>query len=248
MVEMTKPHRKYSNPPIQEAVCEIHPVLQKPLNREEIDRMGPIWKKDYPHQQTVEEKALRVEIALGKSQTSEEIVGHKLFAKSEDGKNIVQLASSLFAVNRLPPYGGWEETFRDIILQRFNEAHSLLGFRAISRINLRYINRIELPEATLIWKQWFTTSLPIPSVLPGEPLFFQSHTQLPLKDGLLANINFGILPGAKIPTVMLDIDVVWQGDVPIGELPSMLDKVHSPHNLIFESYLTDNLRTVFKPI
>lgn len=245
---MTNPRRKYRNPPIQEAVCEVHPVLPKPLSKEEIDRMGPIWKKDYPHQQTVEEKALRVEIALGKSKTSEEIVGHKLFAKSEDGKNIVQLASSLFAVNRLPPYGGWEETFRDIILKRFKEAQALLGFSAISRINLRYINRIELPEAALTWKQWFATSPPIPSVLPGEPLFFQSHTQLPLDDGLLAIINFGTLPGTKTPVVMLDIDVVWQGNVLIGELPSMLDKVHSPHNLIFESYLTENLRAVFKPI
>lgn len=226
----------------------MHFILPKALSKEEIGGMASSWKKDYPQQQIVEEKALRLEITLGKSMTSEEILGHKLLARSDDGKDIVQLGAALLAVNRLPPYAGWEETFRSVILKRFEEAFSTFKFIGISRLNLRYINRIELPESPLVWKHWFTTAPPIPTMLPGEPQFFQSQTQLPLTDGLVATINFSTLPQTPKPIVMLDIDVVWQRKMSIEELPSALDKVHLPHNVIFESYLTDSLRAVFDPI
>jgi len=248
MPEATDPRRKYRNPPIQEAVCEVHFVHPKPLSQQEITQMGEHWKKDYPQQQVVEEKALRLEIALGKSQTSEEVLGHKLLARSNDGKDIVQLGASLLAVNRLPPYAGWEETFREVIQQRFREAFSVFGFSAISRLNLRYINRIEVPESPLVWRRWFMTAPPIPVSLAGEPQFFQSQTQLPLVDDLVATINFSTIPGASKPIVMLDIDVLWQGKIPIEGLASALDKVHLPHNVLFESYLTDSLRAVFDPL
>jgi len=240
--------QKYKNPPIQEAVCEIHLALPKPLTPEEINKIGPVWKAAYPNQQSVEEKVLRVEIALGSSKTSEEAVGRKLVARSAEGLDLCQLAPSLLAVNRLPPYAGWEESFRSTIIDRFQEAHSILGFGGISNVVLRYINRIEVPESPIVWDKWFKAGPPIPSSLAGDPQVFQSHTQLQLDQGMTALINFGVLQGVAAPTVMLDIAVVFGANVPIKDLRSTLDKVHSPHNVLFESYLTDSLRSIFHPL
>jgi len=240
--------QKYKNPPIQEAVCEIHLALPNPLTPEEISKIGPVWKAAYPNQQSVEEKVLRVEIALGSSKTSEEPAGRKLVARSADGRDIAQMAPLLLAVNRLPPYAGWDESFRSTIIERFGEAHSIFGFGGISNVVLRYINRIELPEAPIVWDKWFKAGPPLPKSLDGDPQIFQSHSQLQLSGGMTALINFGVLQGAPIPIVMLDISVVFGATVPIEDLRSTLDKVHFPHNVLFESYLTDSLRSIFHPI
>ncbi|HSY53065.1 MAG TPA: hypothetical protein VK785_01390, partial [Opitutaceae bacterium] len=68
--------------------------------------------------------------------------------------------------------------------------------------------------------------------------------------GLGAAVNFGIYPQMPVRTseVLLDITVVWTGVAPAEELPSLLDKVHFPHNVIFESFIQDSLRAVFVPI
>ena len=43
------------------------------------------------------------------------------------------------AVNQLKPYPGWEEAFRDTIMDRVGEVQSELGPMAIARTGLRYI-------------------------------------------------------------------------------------------------------------
>ena len=51
---------------------------------------------------------------------------------------------------------------------------------------------------------------------------------------------------SELSFVILDLDVIWQ-DQPIrsAELPRLLERIHGPHRLAFEAYITDKLRERF---
>src|SRR5262245_24540893 len=110
---MTKPDRNYRNPPIQEAICEIHYELSEQLAFGRIELFKPICSANYPYQKTVQEKRVDFHLSPEGLQTKEGNLGHRLICKSADGKRLVQLSGLFVVINQLSPYPGWEEMFRD---------------------------------------------------------------------------------------------------------------------------------------
>jgi len=237
---------KYKRPPIQEAVCEIHFKLPQPFDKEALLKLQPFWQELYPQQDVVAGRELELRLTLDKMDATQKESGHKLIMRSADGKNIAQLGPTFLAVNRVDPYLGWEESFRDTILQRFNEVQKVFPFEIIQRIGLRYINRIDFPESPLKWKDWFALALPVPEELQpvGE---FQSHARSLLDHNLLCDINLGTLPMPKknVTSVILDIDVNSLSEIPAASLAEGLERVHVPHRQLFEAYLLDKTRKLF---
>ena len=163
---MTKPDGKYLNPPIQEAICEIHFELSEPLTLQKIESLKPMWSTSYPDQKIVQERRVDFHLSPEGLQTKEGNLGHRLICKSADGKRLVQLSGLFIATNQLSPYPGWEELFRDTILERFEDLRKAIGPSKFKRVGLRYINRIDVPQVPLVWGDWFKLKLPAPS-LPG---------------------------------------------------------------------------------
>ena len=245
---MTKPDRNYRNPPIQEAICEIHFELSEPLALGRIELLKPIWSAKYPDQKTVQEKRVDFHLSPEGLQTKEGNLGHRLICKYADGKRLVQLSGLFVAINQLTPYPGWEEMFRDTILDRFGDLQNALGLLGFKRVGLRYINRIDVPQVPLVWSDWFKIKLPTPS-LPG---FKQREWQMQFHQELTQDrrfiINLAALPPieAKVSPVMLDLDLIWQGEPKEPtELPEILEHVHGPHRLVFEAYLSNKIRKLF---
>jgi uncharacterized protein (TIGR04255 family) len=90
---------KYTNPPIQEAVFEVHFAIDQPLSKETLEKLQPVWQKSYPVQKIVEEKNLNLRLDPDGVKTDQQILGHRLVCRSNDGKRLVQLSSSFLAVN-----------------------------------------------------------------------------------------------------------------------------------------------------
>src|SRR4051794_36488673 len=107
---------KYPNPPIQEAICEIHFSVQEPLPQEQLEQLKEVWAAEYPNQKLAEENSLKVEVGPERVQVDHNPMGHRLVCRSEDGTRLVQLSGRFLAVNQLRPYPGWEEGFRDAII------------------------------------------------------------------------------------------------------------------------------------
>lgn len=240
---------KYPNPPIQEAICEVHFDLPSPLSKEQMGRLKPIWEKEYPDQKLVEEKNLSFQISQEEiTPPSWQTLGHRLICRSGDGKRLVQLSGFFLAINQLKPYPGWEESFRQIILKRASEFQDVLGLMKFKRVGLRYINRIDVPEKPLDWEKWVAIEFPIPKELGLSCRVFQMHFQNELSEGRRLIVNLVTLPptAASISSLILDLDLIWEGTP--AELPSLekyLELVHGPHRLAFENYLTDNTRKLF---
>ncbi len=238
---------KYPNPPIQEAICEIHFALPAPLGQEAISRIQPRWRHLYPAQEIVAERTVQFHLSVDRMQTDSRETGHKLIARSEDKQKLAQLGPAFLVVNRLRRYVGWEEEFRDTILERFGEVQAEYGIHSVQRIGLRYINKIDLPEATPRWGDWFKIPLPVPSHLGVQGGVFQTHFRQSLTEETECILNFGTLapPPQNLAPVMLDIDVVWRGQITASEVASKLEAVHDPHRELFEAYLLDSTRKLF---
>jgi len=240
----TKPKVRYGRPPIQEAICEVHFASANPLAPEQIEQIKPVWRSGYPNQQLVTEKTLELHLGVDKVDTQSRNVGHKLIARSEDGKNLAQLGPKFLAVNRLDPYLGWEEAFRGTIETRAREVVQIFGFERMERIGLRYINKIGVPEKPVRWADWFAITLPVPRSLGEAGGAFQFHFEQQLSPGIQGIINFLTLPPQREAgtSVILDIDVIWRGNEPWSQLGAILEAVHNPHRDLFESYLLDKTR------
>jgi uncharacterized protein (TIGR04255 family) len=245
---MSKAETNYRNPPIQEAICEIHFELSEPLKLQKIELLKPTWLESYPDQKTVQERRVDFHLSSEGLQTREGNLGHRLICKSADGKRLVQLSGLFVAINQLSPYPGWEEVFRDTILARFGDLQNAIGPLRFKRVGLRYINRIDVPQVPLVWNDWFKLKLPAPS-LPG---FKQREWQMQFHQELTAGrrfiINLAALPPreGKFSPVMLDLDLVWEAAAQeSGKLPEILEHVHGPHRLVFEAYLSNKVRKLF---
>ncbi|MEX0806766.1 MAG: TIGR04255 family protein [Candidatus Binatia bacterium] len=245
---MTKPDRNYLNPPIQEAICEIHFNQSEPLTLQKIESLKPIWSASYPDQKVVQERRVDFHLSPEGLQTKEGNLGHRLICKSADGKRLVQLSGLFIATNQLSPYPGWEELFRDTILERFEDLQKAIGPLKFKRVGLRYINRIDVPQVPLVWADWFKLTLPAPS-LPGfKQREFQMQFHQELTEDRRFVINLAALPArdGKVSPVMLDLDLIWEGaPKEPGELRQVLEHVHGPHRLVFEAYLSNKLRKLF---
>ena len=244
---LTRQRTKYERPPIQEAVCEIHFKSPQPLDKAALEKMQPHWKAQFPQQDIVTERRLELHFAVDKMESSQKEMGHKLIARSADGKNLAQLGPTFLAVNRLNPYLGWEESFRGMILERFHEVVAVFPFETVERVGLRYINKIDLPQRPLRWTEWLAVSPPVPEALRETGGDFQLLYRHALADGLECQINFGTVPpsAAEVTSVLLDIDVIWRGELPARDVKDGLEKVHRPHRELFEGYLLDKTRALF---
>lgn len=235
---------KYKNPPILEAVCEIHFEIEMPLSPEEVVRMGPVWKQAYPNQQIVEEKNIEFQLNLESANVQSRDIGKKLLARSEDGTRIAQHSAQYLAVNQLKPYQGWSESFRADILERLAESVELFKFERIRAVNLRYIDRLDFPQRPIIWADWLAVGLPIPSSIPATGGHFQSHYQQELEPGIGVLTNLVTLPqeNTEETSILFDTIVSWQGSASVSECETILEKVHAPHPELFDQMLTEKTK------
>jgi uncharacterized protein (TIGR04255 family) len=238
---------KYANPPIQEAICEVHFALEQPLPLNKIEQLKSLWKSEYPNQTVSEEKNVHLQMGAEGVRIDETKQGQRLICRTGDGTRLVQLSGRFLAVNQLSPYPGWEEAYRDTILARVKDVESELGAMPIRRTGLRYINRIEIPEKPVKWENWFNFSLPFPKLEKSVLSNFQMHFEQALPDECKLLVNCVSLPQpVEASFVILDLDVIWEGPTSTSaELADLLERVHGPHRLAFEAYITDKLRERF---
>ena len=117
----------------------------------------------------------------------------------------------------------------------------------IGRIGLRYINRVDIPENPVLWEKWFNFALPFPKLEKSVLANFQMHFEQRLPDRCKLLVHCVSVPQTNEASfVILDLDVIWEGEpVKSDKLPELLERVHGPHRLAFEAYITDKLRERF---
>ena len=143
--------------------------------------------------------------------------------------------------------GGWDE-FRPRILKALNAYWDVAQPRSVSRIGIRYINKILIPHATIRLADYIRFSLPQVSGLPQQVDNFLIRVEYAYSEAIRLVLTQGL---AEAPSdhvaVMLDIDLIWQGTEPLKQDNAMQKAVElrDLERTAFEALITDQARELF---
>jgi uncharacterized protein (TIGR04255 family) len=241
----------FPNAPITEALLDIRVTLPENTSLEQLAMLHEIVKDHYPNKR--ERKMWQSAIHV-KDQGPEVVkpsggTDGYLFSSS-DGKNIVQSRLDGFTFNRLKPYDRWE-SFRDESYQLWQKYIKVAAPTQITRVALRYINRIEIPLPFRDFKDYILTT---PEIAPGLPqglarFFFQ--LAMPIAEipalAIITETMEPVTETKRLPFI-LDIDVVREAafDVNGQQAWATLDKLHDVKNDIFFKSITPKAKELFR--
>jgi uncharacterized protein (TIGR04255 family) len=243
----TEPH--YSKSPIVEAVIEFRVELPAASGLGTLQRCFRPIKRLYPIKREVSVGSAVV--SFGKNQSvsaSNKPIGY-VFVTS-DKKQVFQARRDCFAFSRLAPYDTWD-TFRDEARRLWSIFRRTAKPTQVSRVGLRYINRLDLPLPLNDFRDYIRT---VPEVAPGLPqglAGFFMQLNIPHEDircTLLLNQMMIEPPTPEVVSVVLDIDLFCGTDVPSDddELWNFCEQMRSRKNKIFQACITDRTEELIK--
>jgi len=183
-----------------------------------------------------------------KASASEEEHGFKF--SSEDGKNICQARLSGYGFSRLAPYEDWERFYGEAV--RLWRRYRLVAKPTkVLRLAVRYINRIDIPAASVDMKEYFLTSPEVSPHLPQQMAGFFMQVRLPQEDiAAMLVLNETIVPPGQpeSTSIVLDLDLFRDQDVPQDDdaIWNYFEVLHTRKNEIFEACITDRTREIFQ--
>ena len=137
------PKKKYSNPPLIEAVCDFV-FGDGSGNLGEIqDKFGDSVKDVLPVKR--ERKDIRVNIQNENNQISSNSEERVIMIQYVDEANnrMAQVGQNILAVNQLKPYKTWEE-FLPFILEMLSKYLEASNHLRLQQVGVRFINHIKI--------------------------------------------------------------------------------------------------------
>jgi uncharacterized protein (TIGR04255 family) len=234
--------QKYPKPPIVEAVIDLR--SKTPLSTASLDKVKKKLENVYPFVEAQVKFGVMFsvdQIALNHSPS-----GHKL--TSTDALRIAILSPEGVASSKLSPYLGWD----DLSEQASNVHSALLAVEknfSVSRVGIRYINRIDIPAGEVDLSNWLTVGLAVPSKLTQSIDNFGMQFVYHPTSTIQSTVTLYSQPSPLInySSIALDIDVSSDTDFLLkgGELKNLLPQMRECKNLIFENCITDAVRDKF---
>ncbi|MBI5056130.1 MAG: TIGR04255 family protein [Nitrospirae bacterium] len=239
-----------SKAPITEAVIDFRVKIREDLRLEQIESIYNAVSGQYPDKKERFKWEGKLEFKKGApllSNAAEAIDGYMFY--SADQKQILQTRLDGFTFSRLKPYETWE-SFRD-------EAHRLWQIYRdvvspeITRVALRYINKIEIPLPIKDFGDYLTAAPIVPEELPQDVSSFLTriviHEQA-IDAAAIITQAFEQIVNPKILPVILDIDVFRQKSEGINEDDawSTIEQLRDFKNNIFFKSITPKAKELFQ--
>jgi uncharacterized protein (TIGR04255 family) len=241
-----------NNAPITEAIIDFRVRLPGAFEILRLKEAHVQLSADYP---TIEEQQVtRQQFEQRPGQPpkltvrSQGVPGYRF--RSGDAKSLVQFRRNGFTFNRLKPYPSWDQVFPEAC--RLWKIYSTVAPpEEISRIAVRFINRIQLPLPNLEFSDYLTAPPPLPQGVPQSLSGFL--TRVVIQDPetkLAANVVQALEPplNEQYVSMILDIDV-YQRDVSQLTLEAVLGqfaKLREMKNRIFFGSLTEKALALFR--
>jgi uncharacterized protein (TIGR04255 family) len=243
--------RHYERPPVLEAVIDIQ---VDPPTDADLSRLAAMHKGEeerYPARESLMSSSFAVDASLGATvAATQELIGYRWLRS--DRSAAVQVRRNGLAFSRLQPYDRWETT-RDEARRLWDVYVLAIVPRKITRIAVRYINRIDLPSPVSGSLQEYLRVYPqIPDGFSRRMGGFVMRLEMPQTDirGCTLILNQGRVeaPSPNVLSILLDLDVIQVVDIPAtvtDELWSALEVLHARENTIFEQCITPQTRALF---
>ena len=156
----------------------------------------------------------------------------------------------LLTINKLKPYSSWNE-FKPLIFYALEKYQRAAHPKAIRRLGLRYINRIEIPHSEVQIEHYLVTFPNIPEPLPQRLNVWMQRSEIPFDGEGMLIIQSGSAREANQKNVifLLDLDFVsTEAPFSIELAEGKLEVAHKNVGVAFEASITDATRELFKEV
>ena len=244
-------HPSYPNPTIQEAVCEIHFQLREGITWDP-SWYGAFFKQvqdQFPDFQPVIVPQIQLHISQHPPPSPVVVLPQVMRYQHAFRNVLLQLSENRIVVNILPRYPGWQQV-REDIRYAWENTRAVVDPERITRIGLRYINRIERSAPSETLDAWLVPNEYIPhGVLRSQPGFVahvevrhdqENRVRLTVGDQEPSSGGYGAF--------IFDIDRMTERDI-APDTGSVLDVTTELHDHvwdIFQSARGDRLERLLK--
>lgn len=241
----------YIRPPITEAVIEIR--FTPPVESAQVEKNSAKFERFYPEQQVVS----NVEFGLGIPASQQDPLTAQLHQdigrrrSSSDLTQILVLWESKFVISQLAPYPGWD-TFFQRFTRDWKQWKKAVGHRTITRIGVRYINRIDIPSTEpVVEHEAFLNVYPnMPHSLgPMSAYTIQAQYFIfEMKCNLTLNSAVVESPLLNHMSIIVDQDIARDAEPPQSEedIYRLLHEIRDKKNRVFEDCITNRARELFR--
>ncbi|MEH2596871.1 uncharacterized protein (TIGR04255 family) [Bradyrhizobium sp. AZCC 1577] len=240
MSEFVRP--RYQNAPIAEALIDIRVMQPDAVTLDQLTSTADALGNAFPVRHPINYVEFGFDFAAGAAKNNQSQFGWRLEAENR----VLQLQRIGFTYSHLPPYTDWD-TFRNEARECWNKFRDHVGQSAASRIAVRIINKIPVPQGEIALEEYLSTYPVVPPQIPATAtaaymrLQFAMPKVLPTATAIL-NVARGMADQSG-PHLVLDIDLfatgVFEGD---NEIWTSLEKFGIEKDVIFESCITDKVR------
>jgi len=241
-------HEHYSRPPITEALIDIRVQLPQSFALEDLARVGD-GQNDYPKKGRRGEVQWEVSIRPSLSTSATNAPLGFMFA-SEDGHRTFQARLDGFTFSWLGHYESWIALSTEA-KRLWNIYREITQPAAITRIAVRYINKLNLPLPLRDFKDYLRT---VPELSPEIPQGLSAYfmqLQIPQEDlQSLLIINQALLPpdNDEALAVLLDIDLFREDDIPEDEeaMWNLFEQFRWRKNAVFNACITSHMKELIR--
>lgn len=258
---MARERTLYSNAPVVEAIIDLKVAQPPGLSIEDLRKLVQENSGQYP----IMEEEYRYQggayvAQAGEPMRHESEHWHSGFrCISGDKRRIYFIRLDGFAFSVRAPYERWE-SFRDEARRLWEAYRSASNVNYVTRIAVRYINRIDIPQrgyTGMRLEDYITIYPELPEDFPPNGTMSQYFLQLQVPQNdiesmLVINSTPEAPPVEGVSSVILDFDLFretaeqpWEGkdDATVW---SFLEKLHERKNEIFEASITDRTRELIQ--
>jgi uncharacterized protein (TIGR04255 family) len=240
-------HPSYQNPTIAEALCELHFALPDGVPWK-ASLAGDLFKQvqqEFPEMEPQIEVGLKFE--LGPQRTAQSLLPPRprMRFKHKERPLQLQLGPNVFTVNVLPRYPGWKK-MREDVLSAWQQACLVLKPSKLTRIGLRYINRIERTKENEPPAHWFKASDYLPKAVLHSQGAFLSRVESQIDSHNRVIVTFAEVQQEGEDNkkgIVFDIDRIIEKELALNqkELLAEMDRLHEHIWGIFEAVQTKRL-------
>ena len=239
--------RHYSRSPVLEAVIEIRVELPDDVREETLRAARAGDEARYPDVVPVMQGAVNINLdATGSTPPTTSATAQRAGYLFRGPAELFQATRDGFSYHKLAPYSEWESC-RDEARRLWAKYRHVARPRRLTRLGLRYVNRLDLPTPAEL-KDYLLT---FPEIAPGPPQFLSGYMMqlsIPQPDlpGAVLVMRQGLVgaPAPGVASLLLDIDLAYvlnlSGDS--DEFWHVFEELHNRQIATFESCITDKTR------
>jgi len=226
-------HPTYPQSTIHEAVCEVRFSTGRPWEHALSGELFKAVQNEYPTMEPVVQLGVQLEIGpQGLVQTA----GPRPLTRyrHREKASLLQLTENSFAISFLSPYPGWQVMKQDF-LSAWDLASRALKPERITRLGLRYINRLPAEARSDRVSDWLRTNAYLPTGLLSSTAGFSLRLEVHLRDA--ERIVVGVtdqLPGELLP-IVLDLDRISERSAGPGR-EGLETWVENLHDEVWEAF------------